>query len=147
MNKSIRDRFWISREVRLGIIVAILFVVGSVACAAGDLKTGFGVMAAAVALVAAFYFAIVRPAQIPHDSVLVIKLVGPIEEDVTRSPLDQLMRRGAQSLDHLRYALESAAVDEDVRAIVVEIAGFGAGLATAHEIHRLLRTAHANGKR
>jgi protease IV len=147
MNKLIRDRFWISREVRLGILVAILFVVGSVACAAGDLKTGFGVMAVAVALVAAFYFAIVRPAQIPHDAVLVIKLAGPIEEDVTRSPLDQLMRRGAQSLDHLRYVLESAAVDDDVRAIVVEIAGFGAGLATAHEIHRLLRTAHANGKR
>src|SRR5580658_9106817 len=138
MNKSIRDRFWISREIRLGILVAILFVVGSVACAAGDLKTGFGVMAVAVALVAAFYFAIVRPAQIPHDAVLMVRLTGPIEEDVTRSPLDQLMRRGAQSLDHLRYALESAAVDEDVRAIVVEIAGFGAGVATAHEIHRLL---------
>src|SRR5580700_9759788 len=130
MNNSIRDRFWISREVRLGIIVAILFVVGSVACAAGVLKSGFGVMVAPLALVAAFYFAIVRPAQVPHDSVLVIKLVGPIEEDVTRSPLDQLMRRGAQSLDHLRYALESAAIDDDVRAIVVEISSFGAGLAT-----------------
>jgi protease-4 len=34
-----------------------------------------------------------------------------------------------------------------VRAIVVEIAGFGAGLATAHEIHRMLRAAQAGGKR
>ena len=98
-------------------------------------------------MVAAFWFAVVRPAQIPHDAVVVVRLAGPIEEDVTRSPLDQLMRRGAQSLDHLRYALESAAIDDDVRAIVVEIAGFGAGLATAHEIHRLLRAAHAGGKR
>ena len=96
---------------------------------------------------AAFYFAIVRPAQIPHDAVLVVRLARPIEEDVTRSPLDQIMRRGAQSLDHLRYAFESAAIDNDVRAIVVEIASFGAGLATAHEIHRLMRAAQAGGKR
>src|SRR5271168_1044471 len=147
MNKSIRDRFWISREVRLGIIVAILCSVGAVACAAGDWKAGIAILGVAAALVAAFWFAVVRPARIPHDAVLMVRLAGPIEEDVTRSPLDQLMRRGAQSLDHLRYALESAAIDEDVRAIVVEIAGFGAGLATAHEIHRLLRAAHANGKR
>src|SRR5271156_3841973 len=147
MNKSIRDRLWISREVRLGIVVAILCSVGAVACAAGDWKAGIAILGVAAALVAAFWFAVVRPARIPHDAVLMVRLAGPIEEDVTRSPLDQLMRRGAQSLDHLRYALESAAIDEDVRAIVVEIAGFGAGLATAHEIHRLLRAAHANGKR
>src|SRR5271169_5904414 len=147
MNKSIRDRFWISREARLGIIVAILCSVGAVACAAGDWKVGIAILGVAAALVAAFYFAVLRPAQIPHDAVLMIRLAGPIEEDVTRSPLDQIMRRGAQSLDHLRYAFESAAQDDDVRAIVVEIASFGAGLATAHEIHRLMRAAQAGGKR
>jgi protease-4 len=147
MKNRFFGNLWISREVRLGIVVAILFIVGSVACAAGDLKTGFSVIVFAVAMVAAFHFAVVRPAQIPRDAVLVVRLAGPIEEDVTRSPLDQLMRRGAQSLDHLRYALESAAGDDDLRAIVVEIAGLGAGLATAHEIHRLLRAAHAGGKR
>jgi protease IV len=147
MKNPFTDKLWISREVRLGIVVAILFSVGSVFCAAGDLKLGFTVIAVAVAMVAAFHFAIVRPAQIPRDSVLVIRLAGPIEEDVTSSPLDQIMRRGAISLDHLRYALESAAIDKDVRAIVVEIAGFGAGLATAHEIHRLMRAAQAAGKR
>src|SRR5271165_2082307 len=125
MKNPFSERLWISREVRLGIIVAILFFVGSVFCVAGDLKAGFGIIGMAVAMVAAFYFAVVRPAQIPRDSVLVIRLAGPIEEDVTRSPLDQIMRRGAQSLDHLRYAFESAATDDDVRAIVVEIAGFG----------------------
>ena len=98
-------------------------------------------------MVAAFWFAVVRPAQIPRDAVVMVRLAGPIEEDVTRSPLDQLMRRGAQSLDHLRYVFESAAVDDDVAAIVVEIAELGAGLATAHEIHRLLRAAQAGGKR
>jgi protease-4 len=147
MKNPFIDRLWISREVRLAIIVAILCAVGAVACAAGDWKIGITVLGVAGAIVAAFYFAVLRPSQIPRDSVLVIRLAGPIEEDVTSSPLDQIMRRGAISLDHLRYALESAAVDDDVRAIVVEIAGFGAGLATAHEVHRLMRAAQAAGKR
>jgi protease-4 len=147
MKNPFSERLWISREVRLGIVVAILFSIGSVFCAAGDLKTGFSVIAVAVAMVAAFHFAVVRPAQIPHDAVLVIRLAGPIEEDVTGSPLDQIIRRGAISLDHLRYAFESAAIDDEVRAIVVEIASFGAGLATAHEVHRLMRAAQLAGKR
>jgi protease IV len=147
MKNPFIERLWISREVRLAIIVAILFAVGAVACAAGHWRVGITVLGIAAAIVAAFYFAVVKPARIPRDAVLVVRLAGPIEEDVTRSPLDQIMRRGAQSLDHLRYALESAAIDDRVRAIVVEIAGFGAGLATAHEIHRLMRTAQAAGKR
>ena len=147
MKNPLIERLWISREVRLAIIVAILSAVGSVACAAGDWKAGITIIGVAAAMVAAFWFAVVRPAQIPRNAVVVVRLAGPIEEDATRSPLDQLMRRGAQSLDHLRYVFESAAIDDDVRAIVVEIAEFGAGLATAHEIHRLLRAAQAGGKR
>ena len=147
MKNPLIERLWISREVRLAIIVAILSAVGSVACVAGDWKAGITIIGVAAAMVAAFWFAVVRPAQIPRNAVVVVRLAGPIEEDATRSPLDQLMRRGAQSLDHLRYVFESAAIDDDVRTIVVEIAEFGAGLATAHEIHRLLRAAQAGGKR
>ncbi len=147
MKNPITERLWISREVRLAIVVLILYVVGAIGLAFGHWGVGITAIGIGLALVAAFYFAIVRPAQIPHDAVLVVRLSGPIEEDVTRSPLDQIMRRGAQSLDHLRYAFESAAIDNEVRAIVVEIASFGAGLATAHEIHRLMRAAQAGGKR
>ncbi|MFZ2059894.1 MAG: signal peptide peptidase SppA [Candidatus Binatus sp.] len=147
MKNPFTDRLWISREVRLGIVVAILFVVGAIGLAFGHWRVGITAIGIGIALVAAFYFAVVRPAQIPHDAVLVIRLAGAIEEDVTRSPLDQIMRRGANSLDHLRYAFESAGIDNDVRAIIVEIASFGAGLATAHEIHRLMRAAQAGGKR
>jgi protease-4 len=147
MKNPFIGRLWISREVRLAIIVAILSAAGTVACASGDWRVGTAILGIAAAMVAAFWFAVVRPAQIPHDAVVMVRLAGPIEEDVSGSPLDQLMRRGAQSLDHLRYVLESAATDDDVRAIVVEIAEFGAGLATAHEIHRLLRAAQAGGKR
>ncbi len=141
------ERLWISREVRLAIMVAILAGAGAVLCDAGDLTAGITLLAMALALVAAFWFAIVRPALIPGDAVVMIRLAGPIEEDVSRSPLDQIMHRGALSLDHLRYVLDSAATDSDVRAIVVEIAGLEAGLATAHELHRLLRAAHSAGKR
>jgi protease-4 len=147
MKNPITERLWISREVRLAIVVLILYVVGAIGLAFGHWGVGITAIGIGLALVAAFYFAIVRPAQIPHDAVLVVRLSGPIEEDVTRSPFDQIMRRGAQSLDHLRYAFESAAIDNEVRAIVVEIASFGAGLATAHEIHRLMRAAQAGGKR
>jgi len=147
MKNPLIERLWISREVRLAIIVAILSAAGTIACAAGDWKAGITALGVAAAMVAAFWFAVVRPAQIPRDAVVIVRLAGPIEEDVTRSLLDQFMRRGAQSLDHLRYVFESAAIDGDVRAIVVDIAGFGAGLATAHEIHRLLRAAQAGGKR
>jgi len=147
MKNPFTERLWISREVRLALIVLILYIAGSVALAAGDWKVGIAAFGIGLALVAAFHFAIVRPAQIPHDAVLVVRLAGPIEEDVTRSPLDQIMRRGATSLDHLRYAFESAAIDKEVRAIIVEIAGFGAGLATAHEVHRLMLAAQAGGKR
>jgi protease IV len=147
MKNPFIGRLWISREVRLAIVVAILSAVGAVACAAGDWKTGAAALGVAAAMVAAFWFAVVRPARIPRQAVLVVRLAGPIEEDVTRSPLEQIMRRGALSLDNLRYALESAAADDGVRSIVVEIAGFGAGLATAHEVHRLLRAANAGGRR
>ncbi len=147
MKNPFFERWWISREARLAIIVAVLSAIGAVACAAGDWKAGITCLGAAAAIVAAFWLAVVRPARIPHGAVVVVRLAGPIEEETTRSPLDQLVRRGANSLDHLRYALEAAAVDADVRAIVVEIASFGAGLATAHEIHRLMRAAQAGGKR
>jgi protease IV len=147
MNKPYIERFWISREARLAIIVAVLCAIGTLACVTGHWRPGVTLLGIAIALVAAFWFAVVKPARIPRDAVLTIRLTGPIEEDVVRSPIEQIFRRGAQSLDTLRYVLEAAADDAEVRAIVVEISSFGAGLATAHEIHRLLRAAHAGGKR
>src|SRR5260370_40234594 len=131
------DRVWISREVRLAILVAIMAIVGAVLCHAGHWTAGITVLAMALAIVAAFWLAVVRPARIPRDAVVMIRLAGPIEEDVTRSPLDQIMHRGALSLDDRRNALDSAARDRGVRALVVDIPGLEGGLATARELHRL----------
>lgn len=147
MDKPYIERFWISREVRLAIIVAVLCAIGAVACVSRHWTLGIAAFGVAAAMTAAFYYAVLRPARIPRDAVVVIRLAGPIEEDVVRSPVDQLLRRGGQSLDGLRYALEAAATDSDVRAVLVEISSFGAGLATAHEIHRLLRAVQSANKR
>src|SRR5579864_5067191 len=117
---------WISREVRLAILISILSAAGAILCVADHWAAGITILAMALAVAVAFWLAIVRPARIPRDAVVMIRLDGAIEEDVTASPLDQIFRRGALSLDSLRYALESAATDSSVRAIVVEIAGLEA---------------------
>ena len=98
-------------------------------------------------MVAAFWFLVLRPSRIPRGAVITIRLSGPIHEDPTPTPLDQLRRRAALSLRNLRYVLEAAETDADVKGIIVEIAGPQAGFATCHEIHRLLRAAHLRGKR
>ncbi len=137
----------LSREVRLAILVTILIAAGAIACAWDHWIIGIALLAFAAALVAAFWFAIFRPARIPRDAVVMIRLTGSIPEEVPHSAIDQIMRRKTLSLDIIREALEAAATDSRVRAIVVEIAGLEVGLATAHEIHRLLRGAQAGGKR
>jgi protease-4 len=137
----------VDREVRLAILAIVLIAVGVLACAWGHWLAGIALFGIAVALVAAFWLAVVRPARIPRDAVVMIRLTGSIPEEVGRSPIDQIMRRGTLSLDRLRDVLEAAAKDSSVRAIVVEIAGLEVGLATAHEIHRMLRAVHMSGKR
>ncbi|HYL60905.1 MAG TPA: S49 family peptidase, partial [Candidatus Acidoferrales bacterium] len=140
-------RMSVSREVRLAIVVSILGAVGAVECEAGNWTAGIAALGVAAAMVAAFWLAVVRPASIPRNAVVTVRLSGAIAEESRRSPIDQLLRRDAQGLDHLRYALEAVASDRDVRAVVVDIAGLECGLATAHELHRLLRAAQAGGRR
>ena len=147
MKKKVSRRLWISREVRIAIIVA-LFALGGVYALTHHAR-GFGLLliGVAAALTAASWYFLIRPARIPHDAVVAIRLAGPIHEDPLLTPLDQLRRRGLLSMRSLRYALESVAADADVRGIIVEIAGPQAGVATCHEIQRLLRAAHLRGKR
>jgi protease IV len=147
MKKKVSGRLWISREVRLAIIVALLAVVGGFALLHHVRGIGAMLLVIGAALVAAFWYAVLRPSRIPRGAVITIRLSGPIHEDPALSPLDQLRHRGALSLRSLRYALESVVTDADVKGIIVEINGPQAGFATCHEIHRLLRAAHLRGKR
>jgi protease-4 len=147
MNKSFFSRLWISREVRVAILVAVLSAAGALFLASGDLRDGIWLLAIAAAIVAAFWYFVVRPARIPRDAVVCLRLSGSLPEDAHRSPLDQLLRHGALSMRQLRYGLEACASDPDVRALVIEITDIEAGLATAHEIHRLIAALRAAGKR
>ncbi|HVA79331.1 MAG TPA: S49 family peptidase, partial [Candidatus Binataceae bacterium] len=147
MNRSLLKDLWMSREARVALAVAILCGLGAVACAAGDWKAGATLIAAAAAVIAAFWLMVVRPAKVPPDAVVWLHLGGAIHEDVRRVPLAQLFGPSALSLRHLRYGLEALATDPSVRAVIVQIAGIEAGLATAHELHRLIRAVSRGGKR
>jgi protease-4 len=136
-----------SRELRLAILVAIVAALGIAACSYGKWTLGPALIAAAISMVAAFWYLVVRPARVPGDAVVMIRLAGPLNEDAHLSPLQSLIRPSALTLYHLRYALEAAASDPGVRAVVVEIAGLEAGMATALELNRLLGAIRAAGKR
>ncbi|HEY2524983.1 MAG TPA: signal peptide peptidase SppA [Candidatus Binataceae bacterium] len=137
----------LQREVRLAILVALLVGAGALALHLGWRDTGVVLCITAVAVAGAFYLLAVRPSRIPRGAVLVVKLAGAMREVAPRSPLDQLRGRGGATLFDLRQALEGAARDPRVKAVIVRIAGLETGLATADEIHALLRAAARGGKR
>src|SRR5579872_4075587 len=137
----------LTRETRVALLIAILIALGTLGLNAGWRTAGLVLIVAAVALAAAFYLFIIRPSRIPHDAVLTLRLAGGIREDAPRSPLEQLRSRGAATLFDIRNALEAAAADSRLKAVLVEVSSPGFGLATAHELHELLRALAAKGKR
>ncbi|MFZ0887912.1 MAG: S49 family peptidase, partial [Candidatus Binataceae bacterium] len=142
----IRDLL-MTRQGRLGVVVAILALLGAIALGRGARATGVAMFVLAIAMVAAFVMLVVRPARIPRDATLQIRLAGRIREYAPRSILDQVIGRGFPTLFHLRQALEAAAGDDKIRAVIVEIAGFEPGLATASELHDLIKAVRDSGKR
>ncbi|HVN91333.1 MAG TPA: signal peptide peptidase SppA [Candidatus Binataceae bacterium] len=137
----------LSREARLGIAVAILVALAAIALDRQWFFTSLILLLASIGLVAAFYAFVARPSRIPADAILTLRLAEGIREDAPRSALEQLRSRGAPTLFHLREALNAAATDPKLKAVLVEIASPGVGLATAMELHDLLRAVVANGKR
>ena len=137
----------LSREARLGIAVAILVALAAFAFDRRWILAGALLTVAGVALIALFYAFIARPAQIPSEAILTLRLADGLREDAPRSPLEQLRSRGAPTLFHLREALTAAATDPKLKAVLVEISSPGIGLATAQELHDLLRAIVTGGKR
>jgi protease-4 len=136
----------LTRETRAALLVAFLIALGTVSLNAGWRAAGLTSIVAAIAVAAAFYLFVIRPSRIPHDAVLTIRLGGGIREDAPRSPLEQLRSHGIATLFDIRNALEAAAADNRVKAVLVEICAPGFGLATSHELHELLRALVAAGK-
>ena len=147
MNSPRRRPFTIGRETRIAILFGVLIAFAAVAIHDRSYEAGLLWASTAAALVAGFYFLVFRPARIPRDAVVMVKLSGLLHEETGHSPLDQLLGRGFPSLAHLRHALDAAAADPRVRAIVVEVADVQNGLAVAEELHEMLRAARDAGKR
>ena len=135
------------REFRVAMLVALVAGIGALGIHYGLRETGIVLCVMAAAIVVAFFLLIVRPARIPHDAVLTVKLAGAMRESTPRSPLDQLRGRAGPTLFDLRQVLEGAARDPRLSAVIVRIAGLEMGLATADELYALLRAIGRAGKR
>ncbi|MGD0073069.1 MAG: signal peptide peptidase SppA [Candidatus Binataceae bacterium] len=136
-----------TREIWLAIIAAVLVALGAIGFDLGMRVTGAAVILIVAMLVAAYVAIVVRPATVPRDGLLHLRLAGSIREYAVTSPLQYLMGRGLFTLHHFRQALEAAASDYQIKAVMVEIAGLEVGYATAHELHDLLARIASAGKR
>lgn len=141
------DAVRLSREARLALLSALLVASAGICFAAGANETGVALAVVAIAIVAAFYLLVARPAMIPDGAVLTIRITDDIREDGARTPIEQLRSRGQPTLNQLRRALEGAARDDKLAGVIVEVSAPGIGLGTARELHDLLRAAVAAKKR
>jgi protease IV len=137
----------LSREARLAILVTALIVLGVIGLDAGWHVLGAWFLILAAGIVAAFYLLVLRPARIPQDSALMLKIGDGLREEPPRSPIEQLRSRGTSTLYDLRRVLEHAATDPSIKTVVVELNAPGIGLATAQELYDRLRAIVAAHKR
>ena len=78
------------REIKAALLVALMAAAGAVLIHHGLWEAGIALCLMAAGIAAAFYAMVWRPARIPRDAVLIIKLAGAMREVAPRSPLDQL---------------------------------------------------------
>jgi protease-4 len=137
----------VTRQFRVIIIVAAL----ALACAFGFWlgwnTVGTVLAISAVAVAAAYFFFIFRPARIAPGSLLQIRLSGRVSEHSVGSLVDRLMGREFVTMHFLRDALSHAAKDSALEAVMVELGGVSCGMASAQEIHDLLAAVGRGGKR
>ncbi len=137
----------LSRDARIGIVLAVLVAIAAICFDRGWHITGIILALLTIALFASFYGLIVRPARVPKDAVLTLYIADGLREDAPRSPFELLRNRGMPTLVQLREALEGAARDPALKAVMLEISAPGLGLATTQELHDLLRKVVSAGKR
>ena len=147
MRKSSPARFFASRIVRVAIYCAILLGLSWLAFYFDHGSLAVSLLFAALAMAAAFFIFVIRPARIARDAVLNIRLSGALPEEPSRSIVDQIRGRTSPALSHLRYALTEVRRDPAIRALLIEVAGIDNGLATAEELHDLIRGVRDCGKR
>ncbi|HEV3113409.1 MAG TPA: signal peptide peptidase SppA [Candidatus Binataceae bacterium] len=136
-----------TREARVIVIVVALALVSAIAFLIGWYWIGAVLLAPALAAAAAYFFLIFRPARIPPDSLLRIRLSGRVSEHSFGSLMDRLRGREFVTMHQLREALTHAANDRALAAVMVEVAGAACGMASAQELHDLLAAVGSGGKR
>jgi len=147
MSKAALARLFATRIVRVSIYCAILLALAVASFYFGRDELALTFLIAAVVLGALFFIFVIRPARVPRDAILTIRLSGALPEEPHRSLIDQLRGRGFPALSLLRYALEEVRQDAAIRAVVIEISALDNGLATAEELHQLIRGVRQSGKR
>src|ERR1039457_6057550 len=147
MTKSPLARIFAIRIVRVAIYCTILIALACVSFYFDHSSLGVTFLIAAIALAAAFFVFVIRPARIPRDGILMIRLSGALPEEPHRSLLEQIRGRAFPALSHLRYALEEVGRDAASRARGVEVPGIDNGLAAAEELRDLIRGVRESGKR
>ncbi len=140
-------RIHVTREARVIVLVLAILMVSVIAFLVGWHATAGILALAALAIAAAYFFLIFRPARIPVDSLLRLRLSGAIHEHSAGSLLDRIRGRDLVTMHQLRDALEHAARDSALTTVMVEIAGVSCGIASAQELHDLLAAVGRGGKR
>jgi protease IV len=137
----------VTREARVIAAVLAMLVVGGAAFFFGRYTSATALIVAAAALAAAYFFLVIRPARIPGEALLRLRLSGSLHEYSVGSLLDRIRGRDFITMHHLREVLEHAARDPALKAVMVEVGGVSCGLACAQELHDLLAAAGRGGKR
>ncbi len=135
------------RSARVAIVAAVLAGLGALAIYLDAPTVGASLLVIAAGIVAAFVGLVVMPARIPRDATLAIHLEGALREHAARSLIERIRGHSFPTLQDLRIALEAAARDPGLRAIIVELGALQVGLATAEELHDLLAAVKRAGKR
>ncbi|MGO9059517.1 MAG: signal peptide peptidase SppA [Candidatus Binataceae bacterium] len=136
-----------TRKARVIALVLAILLAGLIAFVIGWHVTAGALTIAALALAAAYFFLVFRPARIPAHSLLRARLSGAVHEHSAGSLLDRIRGHDFVTMHQLRDALEHAARDSALTTVMVEIAGVSCGIASALELHDLLAAVGRGGKR
>jgi protease-4 len=126
---------------------AAAFALGAVIFALGWRLSGAALSVVGGAALAIYITWVIQPINIRPGSVLVLRLAGELREVEVAPFFRQVLGRFSPSLRQVIAALEFCGRDPRVKAVLVDITGLRAGIATAQELGELLRALQERGKR
>lgn len=137
----------VTRQLRVTIAVLAAFAAGAVALRFHVTALGVILLVLGAAAATAYFMLVLRGTRLPRNSLLLLRMSGAMREFAPASLIEHLRGRESATLHQLREVLQETGLDPRVGAVMVEIAGLECGLATAQELHDLIRGLRACGKR